>query len=171
MLTDRGIKIGTAVFAMSMGGIALIIGRIIAGWLLDRVYAAYVVIFFLLCPMVGIAILGFKLPGNAPLYGAMLLGMGVGAEIDLVAYILSRYFGTRAFGALHGVAFAFVLVANAAGGNIMGWSFQLSHSYSTGLTIMEVLLAIAIIIQASQGPYKFPAIKSGQKPKEMAAAH
>lgn len=171
MLTDRGIKIGTAVFAMSLGGFALIVGRIIAGWLLDRVYAAYVVVFFLLCPMVGIAILGFKLPGNAPLYGAMLLGMGVGAEIDLVAYILSRYFGTRAFGALHGVAFAWVLVANAVGGNIMGWSFQLTKSYSTGLMIMEVLLAIAIIIQSSQGKYKFPAIKATKGSKEMATAH
>lgn len=171
MLLDRGIKIGTAVAAMSMGGFALIIGRIIAGWLLDRVYAAWVVIFFLACPMVGIAILGFKLPGSAPMYGAMLLGMGVGAEIDLVAYILSRYFGVRAFGALHGVAFAWVLVANAVGGNIMGWSYQLSKSYGTGLVIMEVLLAIAVLIQASQGPYKFPALKPGQKSKEMAAAH
>jgi MFS family permease len=170
MLTDRGIKITTAVFAMSLGGLALIVARIIAGWLLDRVYAAYVVIFFLLCPMVGIAILGFRLPGNAPLYGAILLGMGVGAEIDLVAYILSRYFGVRSFGALHGVAFCFVLVANAAGGNIMGWSFQLTKSYSTGLMIMEVLLAIAIIIQASQGKYKYPALKPGQKLSEIAAA-
>lgn len=171
MLTDRGIKIGVAVAAMSAGGFALIVGRIIAGYLLDRIYAAYVVIFFLLCPMVGIAILGLRVGGNGPLLGVMLLGMGVGAEIDLVAYILSRYFGVRAFGALHGTAFCFVLVANAAGGNIMGWSFQLQHSYNTGLIIMEVLLAIAIVIQAAQGPYIFPPIKAGSKPKEIVAAH
>jgi len=171
MLTDRGIKIGVAVAAMSAGGFALIVGRIIAGYLLDRVYAAYVVIFFLLCPMVGIAILGFRVGGNGPLLGVMLLGMGVGAEIDLVAYILSRYFGVRAFGALHGTAFCFVLVANAAGGNIMGWSFQLQHSYSTGLIIMEVLLAIAIVVQACQGAYIYPPIKAGSKPKEIIAAH
>jgi MFS family permease len=171
MLTDRGIKITTAVFAMSMGGFALIIGRIIAGWLLDRIYAAYIVIFFLACPMVGIAILWARLPGNAPLAGAMLLGMGVGAEIDLVAYILSRYFGTRSFGALHGVAFCFVLVANAAGNNIMGWSFQLTHSYHTGLGINEILLAVAILIQACQGPYKYPPIKAGGEKPQIAAAH
>lgn len=170
MLTDRGIKITTAVFAMSMGGLALIIGRIIAGWLLDRIYAAYVVIFFLLCPMVGIAILALRFGGNAPIAGAMLLGMGVGAEIDLVAYILSRYFGVRAFGALHGMAFCFVLLANAAGGNIMGWSFQLTHSYGTGLAIMEALLAIAVVIQACQGPYKYPAVRSGSSSRALASA-
>jgi hypothetical protein len=37
--------------------------------------------------------------------------------------------------------------------------------------IMEVLLVIAIIIQASQGKYKFPALKPGQKPSELASAH
>jgi MFS family permease len=170
MLTDRGIPLGVAVNAMMMGGLALIVGRIIAGYLLDRIYAAYIVIFFLACPMVGVAILGLRLPGSAPLFGAMLLGMGVGAEIDLVAFILSRYFGTKAFGALHGVAFCCVLLANAAGQNIMGWSFTLKHSYGPGLVIMECLLAIAIIIQACQGAYKYPAIKPGQvpKPQEMA---
>jgi hypothetical protein len=54
---------------------------------------------------------------------------------------------------------------------VMGWSYQLKHSYGPGLIIMEVLLAIAIVIQASQGTYKYPAIKLGQRPKEMAAAH
>jgi len=171
MLTDRGIKIGVAVAAMSFGGLALIVGRIIAGWLLDRIYAAFIVIFFLLCPMVGIALLAYRVGGSGPLVGVMLLGLGVGAEIDLVAYILSRYFGVRAFGALHGTAFCFVLLANAAGGNIMGWSFQLQHSYNTGLIIMEVLLAIAVIIQASQGRYIYPPIKDAQKPKNMAPAH
>ena len=63
-----------------------------------------------------------------------------------------------------------MLLANAAGGNIMGWSFQLTKSYSTGLMIMEVLLVIAIIIQASQGKYKFPALRPG-KNREMAASH
>ncbi|MGA3127366.1 MAG: MFS transporter [Candidatus Korobacteraceae bacterium] len=171
MLTDRGIKIGVAVAAMSASGLALIIARIVAGYLLDRIYAAYIVIFFLLCPMVGIAILGLRVGGSGALIGVSLLGLGVGAEIDLVAYILSRYFGVRAFGALHGTAFCFVLVANAAGEMIMGWSYQLQHSYSTGLIIMEVLLLIAMIIQASQGPYIYPAIKPGKGPRDLAAAH
>jgi len=171
MLTDRGIKIGAAVAAMSAGGLALIAGRIIAGYLLDRIYAAWVVVFFLLCPMLGIGLLGFNVGGNAPFIGIMLLGMGVGAEIDLIAYILSRYFGVRAYGALHGTAFCFVLIANAAGGNVMGWSHQLTHSYGTGLIIMEVLLIVAIIIQASQGPYTYPVVKSDQKKKVPAAVH
>jgi len=62
MLTDRGISISMAVGVMSGVGLALISGRVIAGYLMDRIFAAYIVIFFLLCPMVGIAILGFRVP-------------------------------------------------------------------------------------------------------------
>lgn len=171
MLTDRGIKIGAAVAAMSASGAALIVARIIAGWVLDRIHAAYVVIFFLLCPMAGIAILGFRVGGHGPLIGAILLGMGIGAEIDLIAYILSRYFGIRAFGSLHGLAFCFVQLAGGTGGALMGWCYQLAHSYRTGVIINEVLLVIATIIMASQGPYIYPPIKSSHKAKEMAPAH
>jgi len=171
MLTDRGIKIGAAVAVMSAGGIALIVARIIAGYVLDRIHATYVAVFFLLCPMIGIAILGFGVGGKGPLVGGVLLGMGIGAEIDLIAYILSRYFGLRAFGALHGMAFCFAQMASAAGGALMGWCYQLGHSYRTGLILNELLLVIAIIILAGQGKYIYPAIKAGRKAKEMVAAH
>jgi MFS family permease len=171
MLTDRGIKIGAAVAVMSAGGFALIIARVIAGYVLDRVHATYVAIFFLLCPMVGIAIIGFRVGGYGPLFGGVLLGMGIGAEIDLIAYILSRYFGLRAFGALHGIAFCFAQLASASGGILLGWCYQLRHSYGPGLILMEVLLVIAIIILAGQGAYKYPAIKAAQRAKEMAHAH
>lgn len=89
----------------------------------------------------------------------------------MIAYILSRYFGLRAFGALHGLAFCFAQMASAAGGAMMGWCYQLGHSYRTGLILNEFLLIIAIIIFAGQGAYRYPAIKAGQKVKEMVAAH
>lgn len=40
------------------------------------------------------------------LVGAGLIGLTVGAEIDLLAYITSRYFGLRSFGNLFGVIYA-----------------------------------------------------------------
>jgi MFS family permease len=170
MLTDRGIPIGAAVGAMTGAGLALIVGRIIAGFLLDKIFAPYIVIFFLLCPMAGIGILALRVGGLGPTIGPILLGMGVGAEIDLIAFIISRYFGIKAFGAMHGLTFAFALMANAVGNNLLGWSFQLKKSYAPGLAIMEILLAISIIILARLGPYRFPALKPAQVPKVQAVA-
>jgi MFS family permease len=172
MLTDRGISLSTAVALMGGAGLALIVGRMIAGYLLDRIFAAYIVIFFLVCPMLGIAILGLGLSGSGPLVGTVLLGVGIGAEFDLIAFLISRYFGIKAFGVMHGLMMGFAALANAAGNNLLGWSFQLMHSYGPGLLVMEILLAFATIIQATMGPYRYPMAKPDKslKSPEVAVA-
>ena len=58
LLTDRGIPVGVAVGMMFWAGMALIVGRLIAGWIIDRVFASYVAVFFIVCPLIGIVILG-----------------------------------------------------------------------------------------------------------------
>jgi MFS family permease len=158
---------------MSAAGLALIVGRVVSGYLMDKIFAAYIVCFFLLCPMVGIALLLSRLGGAAPLLGVALLGVGIGAEFDLIAYIISRYYGLRAFGVMHGLMVAFAALANAVGNNLMGWCYQLRHSYTPALVIMEVLLLFAMIVQATMGPYRYAMVKPAKapKPEELAAAH
>jgi MFS family permease len=48
LLTDRGIAPGVAAAALSAAGLALIGGRIVAGYLLDKIFAPYIAVFFLL---------------------------------------------------------------------------------------------------------------------------
>ena len=57
LLTDRGFTVARAVDIMSTAGLALIGGRIVTGYLLDKLFASYVSIVILLCPMIGIALL------------------------------------------------------------------------------------------------------------------
>ncbi len=57
LLTDRGIAANVAVGALSAAGLALIVGRIVAGYCIDNIFAPYIALFFLLSPMAGIAIL------------------------------------------------------------------------------------------------------------------
>ncbi|MGA3127292.1 MAG: MFS transporter [Candidatus Korobacteraceae bacterium] len=165
MLTDRGIPLSVAVTFMSGAGIAMMVGRVISGYLLDYIFAAYIVIFFLLCPMVGISILGFHVLPVSPAVGVVLLGMGIGSEVDLVAYLVSRYYGVKSFGLFYGIMMGTAAFANASGNNLMGWCYQLTHSYHNALLVMEVMLVIAAVIQATMGPYRYPAMKAGAKPK------
>jgi hypothetical protein len=90
---------------MSAAGLAIIIGRIICGWCLDRFHGPYVAACFFLLPMVGIALLssGWDMPW--PVLGAALCGAGIGAEVDLMAFFISRYFGLKAYGTIYGVTF------------------------------------------------------------------
>jgi len=158
LLTDRGIAPGAAAAALSAAGIALIGGRIVAGYLLDKIFAPYIAIFFLLCPMAGIAILGGGALGSWPVVGTILLGLGIGAEIVILSFIISRYFGIRFFGALHGFGFALALIGNAVGASMLGWFFQLAHSYTPGFAVFEVLLAAACGLMLTLGPYRYPAV-------------
>ena len=57
LLTDRGAPRQVATAALSGTGFALIFGRVLSGWCLDRLWGPYVAIAFFVLPMIGIAIL------------------------------------------------------------------------------------------------------------------
>jgi MFS family permease len=161
LLTDRGIPAGVAVSMLSGAGLALIIGRVIAGYIMDRVFAPYVAVAFLGAPILGIAILGWNPQFISPLVGTILLGLGIGAEIDLMSFLVTRYLGIRAFGALHGSMFSIFVLGNGLGAAALGWSFQLLHSYEPAFLIFEALLVVACILVVSLGPYRYPATGAG----------
>jgi MFS family permease len=161
LLTDRGLPLTVATAALSASGLAMIGGRVFSGFLLDKVFASYVAVFFLLCPMVGVAILGSGVAGAGPLVGTVLVGMAVGGEFDLMAFMIGRYFGVRSFGALHGLMMTFAVFANALGSSLLGWCYQLKHSYGPALVIFEIFLLVAIVLLARLGPYRYPAVKRG----------
>jgi predicted MFS family arabinose efflux permease len=169
MLTDRGISVKAAVTAMSIGGMMLIVGRLIAGYLLDKIFAIYIAIFFLLVPMLGVGILISGAGGAWPTVAVVTIGLSIGAEFDLMAFIVSRYFGIRAFGALYGVILMFVNFANAAGTSLLGWCFQLKHSYVPMLCVLEAFLVVSIVLISCMGKYRYPAPKK-QKAEQLAAA-
>ena len=43
--------------------------------------------------------------GPLPRLGVVLMGLGFGSEIDLIAFLTSRYFGQRVFGEIYGYFF------------------------------------------------------------------
>ncbi|HVA15488.1 MAG TPA: MFS transporter [Stellaceae bacterium] len=167
LLTDRGIPAGVAVFFLSMAGIALIVGRMVAGWCLDRFWGPYVAIVFFIIPMGGIALLASGAGGAAPLFGAVLCGLGVGAEVDLMAFFTSRYFGMRDYAKIYGVMFALFALANGVGPSLSGMSFDRYHSYVPIFMVYEVLLVITCALFVGLGPYPYPAPKQEVVPGEM----
>jgi MFS family permease len=156
MLTDRGMSLSDAVAIISSSGIALIVGRLLAGWIIDRVFAPYVAVFFLVCPMAGLLILALQPAAVSPLVGVLLLGLGIGGETDLLSYMVSRYFGLAKFGTIYGWIFTAALAGNAVGSSILGWAFQLTHSYSATLITYSLLLAVATALTLVLGPYRYP---------------
>ncbi len=157
LLTDRGLPIQTAVGALSASGIALIAGRIASGWCLDRFWGPYVAICFFISPMAGIALLASGATGMVPLFGTILCGVGVGADVDLMAFFVSRYFGMKEYPKISGVTFALFGLANGVGPALSGTSFDLYHSYVPIFMVYEALLIVPCLIFLRFGAYPFPA--------------
>jgi MFS family permease len=159
LLTDRGIPLQVATGALSLAGIAIIVGRIICGWCLDRFWGPYVAICFFVLPMAGIALLGSGLAYPVPLIGAALCGAGIGAEIDLMAFFISRYFGLKAYGKIYGLMFMLFNIGTGLGPALAGRAFDMFHAYSQIFLVFEAALAITCVLLARLGPYTYPAAK------------
>ena len=156
LLTDRGVAPQTAASAISAAGLALIAGRVIAGYLLDRIFAPHVAFVFFVAPLIGIVMLLTATSAPLAMVAAVLVGMGLGAEVDLIAFLLSRYLGMRSFGEIYGYLFAIFMLGSGSGPFLMGTVFQKAGSYSPGLITLGVGLAIASVLVTRLGPYTYP---------------
>ena len=156
LLTDRGISISRATAALSAAGLAMIVGRLLSGYLLDRFFGPYVAVFCVGGAMTGLALLISGAGGLAPVVGVILCGLGMGAEGDIVPYFVSRYFGLRSFGQIYGYLFAVFMIGVGIGPSLMGFSFDHWHSYAPMFIIFEFALLLASIIFLRLGPYRYP---------------
>ena len=159
LLTDRGVPRQIATAALSGTGFALIFGRVLSGWCLDRFWGPYVAIVFFVLPMIGIAILISGTGGFAPFLGAIACGLGIGAEIDLMAFFTSRYFGLRDYAKLYGTMFGIFALGVGIGPALSGASFDRFHSYTPAFALFVILLAMGCLVFLRLGTYPFPALR------------
>jgi predicted MFS family arabinose efflux permease len=158
MLTDRGIPPQVAVSAISAAGLALIVGRFVAGYLLDHIFAPYVTLFFLLLSFSGLCLLYLPLSPTVAILATTCVGIAVGAEIDLMGYLTSRYFGMRFFGEIYSYMFSLFCFGAGLGPFLMGLSFAKTGSYNTAILGFAISLLFASGLIFSLGPYRYPAV-------------
>src|SRR5262249_47803016 len=132
-------------------------------------FAPRVAIGFFGASATGMAILWAGSTGAVALAAAFLVGLGMGAEADVIAYLMSRYFGLRAFGTAYGHGFGAFVLAGAVGGLLMGEGFDWTHSYTVPLAVFFVAMMLAIGLLTRLGPYRYAA--ETEKTKPFATAH
>jgi MFS family permease len=102
LLTDRGIPAGKAALAVSAMGAAILAGRMLTGWLLDRYFAPKVAVCLFALSALGTFLLAGARSLPLGMCAAALIGFGMGGEGDVTPYLLSRYFGLKSFSTLYG---------------------------------------------------------------------
>ena len=143
LLTDRGISPRDAALCASILGGSSLLGRVFGGWLLDRFFGAHVAFAINLITALGIFLLprsGGFVTGSV---AAALIGIGAGGEAAITPYLLTRYFGLRAFSTLYGLTWTFYAIAGATGPVILGRAFDATGSYTSLLTILAAALGLA----------------------------
>ena len=113
ILRARGFTPEQAAQVQALIGVAIILGRGLSGLAMDRIFALHVAAAAFAISAAGTALL---LSTSGPLLCVAALGVGltIGAELDILAYTLSRYFGVSSFGRLYSLAYSAMIVAGGA---------------------------------------------------------
>lgn len=146
LLRMRAIDAQYAALAQSLMFVAVTTGRLVTGWLMDRIFAPRVAAAFVLVAMLGVLLLAVGQSGPVTLLGALLVGLAVGAEVDVLAYLTGRYFGTLAFGQIYGVYYGVYSLSGGVGPWLTAFSVDLSAGYGLALTAHALILALGAVL-------------------------
>src|SRR5439155_14671463 len=152
LLSDRHLKPGEVANIAALFGFGVFAGRLVAGYLLDHIFAPVLAVAFIALAVVGIG--GLLLP--EPLFAttaALAVGLVFGTELDIAGYITARYFGRRAAGAIFGWLFGIFAVGGVSSPIMYGLIFDRSGSYDSALVISMAALLAAIPFLLSLGRY------------------
>ena len=148
MLRDRGTGAGEAALVQSALGIAVVVSRIFIGYLMDRFFAPRVALVCFLLSTIGVALLALGPPGIAAFAAVLLIGLSLGAEMDMLAFLTGRYFGLANFGQVYGILFTAFLLGTSIGPVAFGMVFESQGSYAGALFASIGLMLVAAVVTA-----------------------
>jgi MFS family permease len=154
LLAEKHIGVGPAtavvgVFAMAAAG-----WQVAMGAALDRMSSPRAVAPLYLVAVLGIALLELGHTPGAMLVAGVVLGIGLGTQYAALAYFMGRYFGTRHFGLLIGVAYSVAFMLQGITPILLDHSFDLHRTYAGGLTAIGVCLTIGAGLVSTLPPYR-----------------
>lgn len=156
MLLDRGYTPQSAVALLGASGLAAMVARVIVGLCLDWVNGPIFSAIVMLLPVCGVGLLWSGSGVPAPFFAAVCIGLAIGAEVDMLGFFVSRYFGRRAFGILYGLIFAAFTAGIGIGPVILGAGYDAYHSYNPVLAGFFFALIVAALLFLPLGKYNYP---------------
>ena len=152
MLGEKGTTPAVAAVLAGLVGLVGWIARVSAGFLLDIMSARILGTIVFLLPVLGCGLLLGDAPGYWVLTACVVsFGITIGAEYDVVFYLVSRHFGLRSFASLMGG----MLTAGALGGALSPFVSGTLHDnfgdYNPMLMVLMVLMAAGALAIATMG--------------------
>lgn len=139
LLRGEGLGASEAAIVASYIGLAVIIGRLATGALLDRVSTGLLGCFVFAFAAVGILMLQGFGASAAPL-AAFLLGFTVGAEVDLVTFLVSRMFPAAEFSRYFSWVYSAFMIGGGLSPLMAGQIFDRTGQYQFFFTVTSTML-------------------------------
>ncbi|MCB2062544.1 MAG: MFS transporter [Novosphingobium sp.] len=154
IFSASGIPRAQAAGIAGLIGISTVVGRLIGGYLLDRINGGIVGGVSLLAPAIS-AMLVLANPGSVTMASAavLILGLSLGAELDCVAYLTTRHFGLKNFGTIFGVISGILALATGLGPFFVNLAYDMTGSYTIALEAYVPLALLASALFFSLGRY------------------
>ena len=131
LLLERGLTSAAATMIISGYASGIIAGRFICGISLDRFPTHIVAAFMMGMPAVGLLILGLDInPVGAVAFAVLIMGLSQGAEGDLGAYLVARFFGIKMYSSILGLVTASIAGGTAIGSVLLSGVLHLTDDFS-----------------------------------------
>ena len=154
IMSEKGFERGSIATIAAVMGLTVIVGRILAGVLVDRFWAPGVAACFFVLPTLGLLILlNVDMTLATGAFVGIMIGLAAGAELDLLAFLTSKYFGPANYPAIFGVIIAFFTVGAGLAPPLFGAVAQAFDGYTVMLTASVGLLLVSIALFLALGKY------------------
>jgi predicted MFS family arabinose efflux permease len=152
ILTSFNIGRGEAAAIAGVAGIASIVGRLVTGVLLDRTNPNVVAGIVVLLPVFSCLLL-LEAPGNltVAVIAAIIIGVALGSEVDVMAFMTARHFGTLRYGTIFGVIAGLWSLATAIGPYLVNRVYDTTGSYVLAIEAAIPLFAITSLLMFTLG--------------------
>ncbi|MDT8399413.1 MAG: MFS transporter [Pseudomonadales bacterium] len=155
LLIEAGWSQTEASFVQALFGFALLFARVFIGFIIDHVFAPRVM--QLVSIGGALACLLYAVYPQAGIVSAVLLGFLLGAEFDVLAFLIKRYFGNVAYGRLYGVIFGVFYLGSGLGIVSLASIRQVYGNYDTGMYIAASVLLGCVVLTAFLPAYRYRA--------------
>jgi len=152
LLIGAGIGRSTAANLSAIMGATIIFGRFSTGYLMDRFHPPFVGCGYLLIAGLGVILIELALPNLVGVGIAIAtFGLAAGAEVQLVAFMTSRYFGLKSYGQIYAVQFILFELGVGFGPAAAGRIFDAYGNYTNALYLCLAAFVVGGVTLAALG--------------------
>ena len=145
LLQDKGLSPVIAGQVFSAFGASTIFGRLLVGYLLDRFSPILISAMALFMPVIGCSLYLFAGADDITLLvlATLCVGFSAGAEFDIAAFLVARYFGLKDYARIFGLHLGLVTIVGGLSPAVFGYVYTRYGNYDPVLLYSLIAALIA----------------------------